>query len=178
MGAHVNFLIAYATTEGQTDKIAKFIAATLNDEGHEVRFHNVSDLSGGLSITDFDKVIVAGSVHSGKHQADLELFAFANRERLNGIPGLLVSVSLAAAFADTLDEAGGYVGTFLEATQWTPSETILIAGAVKPGNYDWFQKSALLEGDLAGHLNEDLQEMREFTDWDALKQKVTDFAGS
>lgn len=178
MGARVNVLIAYATTEGQTDKIARFMAAALTEEGHEVRFHNVSDLSGGLTVTDYDKVIVAGSVHSGKHQPDLELFAFANRERLNQMPGLLVSVSLAAAFPDTLDEARGYVGTFLEATHWKPAQTIQVAGAVKPGNYDWFQKSALLEGDLAGHLNEDLQEMREFTDWETLKQTVTDFAGS
>ncbi|WP_420334720.1 flavodoxin domain-containing protein [Roseibium sp.] len=178
MGARVNFLIAYATTEGQTDKIARYMAAALTEDGHEVRFHNVSDLSGGLTVTDYDKVIVAGSVHSGKHQPDLELFAFANRERLNQVPGLLVSVSLAAAFPDTLNEARGYVDTLLEATHWKPAQVILIAGAVKPGNYDWFEKSALLEGDLAGHLNEDLQETREFTDWGALKQQVAEFARS
>lgn len=178
MGARVNVLIAYATTEGQTDKIAKFMAATLTRDGHEVRFHNVSDLSGGLSVADHDKVIVAGSVHSGKHQPDLELFGFANREKLNQASSLFVSVSLAAAFPDTFEEARGYVDSFLEATHWKPEETLLIAGAVKPGNYDWFQKSALLEGDLAGHLNEDLQDTREFTDWDALEQKVSDFAQS
>ncbi|WP_196220528.1 flavodoxin domain-containing protein [Roseibium denhamense] len=172
----MNYLIAYATTEGQTDKIAKFIAKILSQEGHEVRFHNVSDLSGGLSVSEYDRVIVAGSVHSGQHQADLQLFVFANREQLGAKPGMLISVSLAAAFPDTADEAKGYADTFLEAAHWKPAQTVLIAGAVKPGLYDWFEKSALLEGDLAAHVNEDLEETREFTDWNALTEQVSEFA--
>jgi len=172
----MNFLIAYASTEGQTQKIAKFIAETLSDGGHQARVHNVSDPSGGLSVSDFDKVIVAGSVHSGSHQSDLQLFVFANRERLDNVPGMLVSVSLAAAFPDTAEEARGYVGAFLEAAQWKPAQMVLVAGAVKPGMYDWFQQSALLEGDLSAHVGEDLQGTKEFTDWDSLKQNVTAFA--
>ncbi|MBG6162154.1 menaquinone-dependent protoporphyrinogen oxidase [Labrenzia sp. EL_195] len=172
----MRYLIAYATTEGQTEKISKFIGATLSGEGHEVRFHNVSDLSGGLSIPDFDKTIIAGSVHSARHQPDLELFVFANRGSLNELPGLFVSVSLAAAFQDTREEAKEYVDAFLQAASWKPTEIALIAGAVKPGSYDWFEKSALLEGDLADHVNKELQNTREFTDWDALSRLVSDFA--
>ncbi|WP_422374241.1 flavodoxin domain-containing protein [Roseibium sp.] len=174
----MNVLIAYATTEGQTQKIAKFIEGILEEGGHQVQLHNVSDPSGRLTVSDYDKVIVAGSVHSGKHQSDLQLFVFANRERLNDMPGLLVSVSLAAAFPDTAEEARGYVGALLEVAQWQPTLTVLVAGAVKPGIYDWFQQSALLEGDLAAHLDEDLSGTKEFTDWEGLKQKVTAFAGA
>ncbi len=178
MGATMNFLIVYASTEGQTNKIAKFMAGLLTNAGHQVRFHNVSDVSDGLAITDYDHVIVAGSVHSGKHQPDLQLFVYANRERLNKLPSLLVSVSLAAAFPDTQSEAQGYVDAFLEATEWQPTHTLLTAGAIKPGIYDWFQKSALLEGDLAAHVDEDLQDTREFTDWDALKQKTAELTAT
>ena len=174
----MNILIAYATTEGQTQKIAKFIAGLLADGGHQVQVHDVCEPSGGLTVSAYDKVIVAGSVHSGKHQSDLQLFVFANRDRLNDLSGMLVSVSLAAAFPDTAEEARGYVGTFLEAAQWRPAQTVLVAGAVKPGTYDWFQQSALLEGDLAAHLDEDLSGTKEFTDWEDLKQKVTVFAGA
>ncbi len=176
MGAVLKFLIAYATTEGQTEKISKFIGEALSDTSHDVRYHNVSGLSGGLSVQDFDKAIVAGSVHSGKHQGDLELFVFANRDRLNEMPSLFMSVSLAAAFADTMEEARGYVDTFLQATNWKPTETALVAGAAKPGSYDWFQKSALLEGDLADHANKELTDTREFTDWDGLTGLVANFA--
>lgn len=174
----MNVLIAYASTEGQTQKIAKFIATLLAENGHQVQTHNVSDPSGSLTVSDYDKVIVAGSVHSAKHQPDLQLFVFANRDRLNDVPAMLVSVSLAAAFPDTAEEARSYVGTFLEAAEWQPAQTILVAGAIKPGIYDWFQQSALLEGDLAAHLDEDLSGTKEFTDWEDLKQKVVAFAGT
>eukprot|EP00903_Cladosiphon_okamuranus_P000820 g818.t1 len=143
-----------------------------------VQLHNVSDPSGGLTVSTYDKVIVAGSVHSGKHQPDLQLFVFANRDRFNDLPGMLVSVSLAAAFADTAAEAKSYVDTFLEAAQWRPAQIALVAGAVKPGIYDWFQQSALLEGDLSAHLDEDLQGTKEFTDWAGLGQKVTAFVSA
>lgn len=174
----MNVLIAYATTEGQTQKIAKFIGGILSSGGHHVRLHNVSDPSGGLSLSDYDKVIVAGSVHSGAHQSDLQLFVFAHRDQLGRLPGMLVSVSLAAAFPDTEEEARKYVGTFLEAAQWKPAQTVLVAGAVKPGIYDWFQQSALRDGDLASHLTKDLQNSKEFTDWDDLTRKITAFAGA
>lgn len=176
MGSILNILIAYATTEGQTEKIAKFIDSALSSAGHEVRLHNVSDLSGGLSVSDFDKAVIAGSVHSGKHQGDLELFVFANRNHLNEMPGLFVSVSLAAAFPDNRQDAEGYVDTFREATGWQPTETVLVAGAMKPGIYDWFEKSALMEGDLASHLNQELSETHEFTDWAALTLSIEAFA--
>lgn len=172
----MRYLIAYASTEGQAEKIARYMDAALSASGHTVLLHNVSGLSGGLSVSDFDKVIIAGSVHSAKHQSDLELFVFANRDRLNALPGLFVSVSLAAAFPDTRQDAAAYAETFLKAAQWTPTQTVLVAGAVKPGNYDWFDTSVLLEGDLSSHFNEDLQETRDFTDWDALTKQVSDFS--
>ncbi|WP_299484323.1 flavodoxin domain-containing protein [uncultured Roseibium sp.] len=171
----MNILIAYASTEGHTEKVAKHIGTRLSAGDHIVRYHNVRNVSGGLAVSDFDKTIIAGSVHSAQHQSDLELFTFANREQLNKMPTLFVSVSLAAAFPDTREEARGYINAFQKASSWQPSETVLVAGAVKPGNYDWFEKSALLEGDLAGHVNEELAQTREFTDWDALDATVSDF---
>ena len=62
----MNVLIAYATTEGQTEKIANFIGTKLSEAGHEVHYQNVSEFTKGHSVTDFDEVIIAGSVHSSK----------------------------------------------------------------------------------------------------------------
>ena len=171
----MNVLIAYATTEGHTEKIARFVEVVLSGEGISAELDNVGQLSGGQPVSSFDKVIVAGSVHSAKHQADIENFVFAHREHLNNIPALFLSVSLAAAFSDNLQDAEGYVDTFTNATGWEPTARVLVAGAIKPGEYGWFEESKLMEGDLASHLTEDLQEEREFTDWDALAQAVVGF---
>ena len=171
----MNVLIAYATTEGHTEKIARFIEVVLSGEGISAELNNVGELSGGQSVSSFDKVIVAGSVHSAKHQADIENYVFAHRDQLNEIPVLFLSVSLAAAFEDNLQDAEEYVDTFKQATNWEPTRHLLAAGAIKPGEYGWFEESKLMEGDLASHLTEDLQEEREFTDWDALAQAVVSF---
>jgi len=173
--AILNVLIAYATTEGQTGKISKFIGDKLSEEGHQVVYHNVKDLSGGLSVTDFDRAIIAGSVHSGKHQEELDFFVFAHRDQLNDMPSLLVSVSLAVVFPDSRKEAEKYVEVFKESSSWKPNECLLVAGATQHGAYSWFEKSKLLEGDLASYANEELKEDQEFTDWKALHKSVIEF---
>ena len=171
----MNVLIAYATTEGQTDKIAKFTGDKLAGGGHEVVYHDVKEPSWRHSIADFDKAIIAGSVHSGKHQEALDLFVFANRDQLSAMPTLFISVSLAVVFPDSRKDAEKYIETFKESTGWTPAEYLLVAGATQHGAYSWFQESKLLEGDLATHANEELKEDQEFTDWKALRNSVLAF---
>ncbi len=168
-------LIAYATSEGQTEKIARFIGQDLSSSGHEITYHNVKQLSGGLSVSEFDKAIIAGSVHFGKHQEELDLFAFANRETLNQMSTLFISVSLAVAFPDSEDHAAGYVDTFHESTGWKPTRDLLVAGAMRHGAYAWFEESKLMEGDLQSHINQELKEDQEFTDWEQLKESVRNF---
>ena len=174
-GAFMNILIAYATTEGQTDKISRFIGGKLADGGHQVVYHNVIDLSWRLSVADFDRAIVAGSVHSGKHQEALDLFVFANHAQLNNMPTLFVAVSLAVVFPDSRKDAEKYVDVFKESTGWKPNECLLVAGAMRHGAYSWFEESKLLEGDLADHAHEELKEDQEFTDWTALHNSVVEF---
>lgn len=171
----MKILIAYATTEGQTEKIVKFLGSMLSDTGHEVTRHNVRELSGGLSVKDFDRVIIAGSVHSGKHQEELDLFVFANADTLNQMAAMFVSVSLAVAFEDTQSEALKYVDGFRDSTNWKPVHCELVAGAMRHGAYEWFEESKLLEGDLKRHINSELKEDQEFTDWNSLSKAVVGF---
>ena len=57
-------LIAYATTDGQTRKIARFAADRLASLGHAVELLNVEDAE-GLDLARFDGAILAGSLHAG-----------------------------------------------------------------------------------------------------------------
>lgn len=168
-------LVAYATTEGHTGKISKFIGDKVSDGGHQVDYLNVKELSKGLSVTDFDKVILAGSVHAGKHQEELELFVFANQNELKDMLTLFVSVSLAVIFPDSKKDAEKYVEVFKENTNWNPTKYLLVAGAMKHGAYGWFEETTLLAGDLAGHAAKELKEDQEFTDWNALHKSVFEF---
>ncbi|MBA4323810.1 MAG: protoporphyrinogen oxidase, partial [Rhodobacter sp.] len=70
----MHLLIAYATTDGQTRKIARFAADRLAGQGHAVELLNVEDAE-GLDLSRFDGAILAGSLHAGGYQKTLARFA-------------------------------------------------------------------------------------------------------
>ena len=88
-------LICYATTEGQTRKIARFCAGRLVDAGHSVELLPAAE-AGAPDAAGHDGAILAGSVHLGTLQPELAAFARAAAPSLNAMPTLLLQVSLAA----------------------------------------------------------------------------------
>src|SRR5690242_19834360 len=105
-------LVAYATTEGQTKKIASFVASKLEGIGHQVSLQDSSAYFKGLKMEKFDRIILAGSVHENQHQEVLGSFIAAHRSVLAAKRTLLLSVSLSAAFDATREEAEEYVDDF------------------------------------------------------------------
>jgi menaquinone-dependent protoporphyrinogen oxidase len=65
-------------------------------------------------------------------------------------------------------EAQKYVDRFVSVTDWQPSMTLLLGGALRLTEYDYFQeqivKFIVLKGGSAASSGRD----REFTDWNAL----------
>ncbi len=171
----MKILIVYATTEGQTHTIAERVAAQLGKGGHEAELHDVGRLPGDLDIGAFDKVIVAGSVHQKKHQRPLEIFVLGNQAQLKAKPSLFLSVSLAAAFDDGRAEAQGYVNDFFAYTGWQASQALLVAGALRYDEYDYFMEQIVEHIVLKDRKVEGPPGDHEFTDWDALSRSVDDF---
>jgi menaquinone-dependent protoporphyrinogen oxidase len=174
----MNILIAYCTTEGQTRKIVEAIADQIGKMGHEAVIDDVCSVQGDVRPRDFDKVIVAGSVHDGTHQEDLNLFVFANRDVLRDKPSLFISVSMGAAFDDTRGDAEGYVRDFCQSTQWEPTSHVLVAGALRHGEYGYYEEMLLRHKVLAKHAIDHPEKDQEFTDWDALAKSIENFVGS
>ena len=67
-------LIAYATTDGQTRKIARFAADRLAGQGHAVELLNVADAK-GLDLSRFRAAILAGAPHVGGYHKAPAAFA-------------------------------------------------------------------------------------------------------
>ena len=61
-------LIAYATTEGQTRKIAEKIAIQVRELGNAAELVDVDRERHGVNVDDFNAVIVAASVHQHDHR--------------------------------------------------------------------------------------------------------------
>lgn len=168
-------LIAYATIEGQTGKIARFIEDEISRSGRDVRVFDVSGETRSLSLDGIRDVILAAPVHERRHPAAFEGLLAGLSDSLESRRTLLVSVSLSAAFEDGLEEAQDYVLEMKMRTGFTPDTEALVAGAVRTGSYDHFQSQVVRHVVLRDRDYEPGDSDHEFTDWQALSATVADF---
>jgi len=174
----LNVLIVYGTTEGQTRKIAEWIANHVRQRGHDAELRDSASVDSALALERFDAFIVAGSVHHEYHQESIRDFVLAHRQILDQKPSAFISVSLSAVLEGAQPEAQKYAEMFLSGTAWRPAKTLLLGGALRFTNYDYFQEQIvrfIVMGDGApGQGNED----REFTDWNELGAFIDGFLGA
>lgn len=168
-------LIAYGTTEGQTRKVAKAVADEVGKSGHSADLFHTADLPGDWRLDSFDKIVLAGSVHEERHQESLQNFVVANREVLDTKPTLFLSVCLAAAFDDGEAEAKSYIENFIADTGWRPARHLSVAGAVRHGEYGFYNEQILKHVVLEKRDLDDPEIDHEFTDWAALAKTVRKF---
>lgn len=172
----MKILVAYATTDGQTRKIARFVADHLTDAGHATELLNVGDAA-GLDPTRFDRAVLAGSLHAGGFQKPLSAFARQHAGVLTAMPTLFLPVSLSAAGADASDWAGLHrcEAEFLAEAQWKPGRIEHVAGAFRFSEYDFFRAwamkwIAMQKGEVMGPEGD-----REYTDWTRLAAVLNDW---
>ncbi len=172
----MNFLLIFGSTEGQTQKIAKTVAAQLREAGHDVEIFDSRRRMAKLDMSLFDAVILAGSVHGGVHQETFSNFVVAHRRQLETLPTMLLSVSLSVVFENGQAEARKYVDRFVQDTGFTPDRTVLVAGALRFREYDYFMSHIIEHVVLKDR--ERITEDREFTDWNSLRSDVSQFVAS
>lgn len=169
--------LVYGTTEGQTRKIAEFIADRLRDAGLEAALFDAA-AAPPASLAAYDGVIVAGSVHVGHYQSALRHFVTEHAKELAARPAAFVSVSLAAASSDPEErkDIEACAARFAKETGWSPQETFHAIGAFRFTAYDFFKKWAMRfiahQKGVAVNMKEDL----ELTDWEAVAAFARGFA--
>lgn len=165
-------LIVYGTTEGHTAKIAERIADVLAAKGHSVETLLGEDIPNHLALTDFDGVVVGGSVHTGRHQRYIRKFVMRHREALMEKCSAFFSVSGTAADARPAysSQAERILEQFLRQTQWRPDATATFAGAIPYTRYGpvtrWIMKRIV--GSAGG--DTDTSRDYEYTDWAAVER--------
>lgn len=168
-------LIAYATTEGQTRKIAEKVASQIHGLGHVAELVDMERGHRSIKVDDFNAIIVAASVHQHDYQDAIEVFVAACRSALNAKPTMFLSVSLSAAFEEGLSEAKECIIKFIEQAGWRPSVSLPIAGALRNEGYDYFQQQILQYEVLKNRMVNHPEQDQEFTDWKALADAVEAF---
>lgn len=166
-------LIAYASQEGQTERIARRLAGALSAEGHRVTvapYASVTTLA--PSGEPYDAVVVGASVHVGSFPAPLTRWV---RDVLVPALGALprptsafFSVCLAAARCTASDVATveRYHRTFLDATGWSPPLVASFGGALRYRSYGFIQRQMMRMVARDAGLDQDTSVDHEYTDWD------------
>ena len=170
-------LVAYATTEGHTRKVASRVAETLRALGRPVDLVDVAGPAADSLSPMYAGAILAGSLHLGVHQSALAEFARRNRDWLNACPAAFLSVSLTAVLTDDASRAAcrDAAQQFLDVTGFAPGIVLPVAGALPYTQYDWFRRFALKR--IAGKHGGDTDTTRDFeyTDWPALDEFAREF---
>jgi menaquinone-dependent protoporphyrinogen oxidase len=169
-------LILYATTEGQTARIAERMAHTLRDRGFVVDAFP-ADTVANLDLAGYDGVIIGASIHYGRHPGYLRAWIRSHRGVLAARPSAFFSVSLSAGGPGARPEsAKRYLETFLRKTGWRPRQTASIAGALQYSKYGKFKTllMRMIVGFAGGHT--DASQDYEYTDWGAVEKFAENFA--
>jgi menaquinone-dependent protoporphyrinogen oxidase len=169
----LNVLIVYGTTEGQTRKIAEGTALRVRERGHGTELLDSAVLVLDFNIDKYDAFIIAASVHQEYHQETITNFVMAHLKLLENKPSAFISVSLSAVLEET--EAQKYLDRFVPMTGWRPRMTLLLGGALRFTEYDYFQEQIVKFIVMKrGNASTNKQD-REFTDWNALAGFIDKF---
>jgi menaquinone-dependent protoporphyrinogen oxidase len=173
----MHILLLYGTSEGQTRKIADFVAERLRALGHDVVLRDVMRWNPPVHAADFDAVIVAARVHAGSYQRQIVAFARANRTVLERLPNAFLSVSMSAARLTPGDEArlARYVTRFIRRSAWRPEHVLHVAGARLYLRHNFIGRAILR---LVDGNRFDVRQNHEWTDWPALEAFAEGFDAS
>lgn len=174
----MSVLILFASIEGQTKKIAKFVEGKVRSAGHEATLVDASDKMAVVTFEGYDTVILAAPVHERRHPPNFELLLTASRAELADRRTLMISVSLGAAFPNLHEEAQEYLNEMKMRTSLEPNSELLVAGAVRPSSYDYYEAEVLRHAVLRDQAIDPSTQEHEFTDWDALAEAVTEFVST
>lgn len=167
-------LILYATEEGHTGRIARFLEETVVKQGHQAELVDADEPT-ELDFEDVDALILAAPVHQRRHPRNFEALLTAFSGQINKIKTLFASVSLSAAFPEGLEEAGEYVTEMKMRVGLEPDEELLVAGAVRTSHYDYFAMQVVRHVVLRDRDFDPGSGEHVFTDWKALSDAVSNF---
>jgi menaquinone-dependent protoporphyrinogen oxidase len=163
--------VFYATTEGQTRRIAERLVALFRDRGFTSRAIDVA--SPDANYVDWRRAraaLVGASLHAHRHQRSARTFVDEHAPELNVRPSVFFSVSLAAA-SDSAEErkaATRIACEFAEAAEWHPDEIVCLAGRLAYTRYGSLTRF-IMKRIARRHGNQtDTSRDYEFTNWDAV----------
>jgi menaquinone-dependent protoporphyrinogen oxidase len=163
--------VFYATTHGQTRRIAERVADVLRSDGHaSLALDLTSEAAHHYNWKRADGAVLAASLHGGAHQAAAYDFARAHAARLNAIPSWFISVSLSAAStrADERMAAERLARVLVEDAGWKPRRLSCVAGRLAYTQYPLLTRWLMRRIARKEGASTDTSRDHEFTNWSEL----------
>jgi len=179
--------VLYATREGHTRQIAEHVAASLRILGIDSDVRNVKDQITEVDLASYDGVVLAASVHLGRHEREMVKFARDHRAELEQVPSAFLSVTLSEAGAEQSNQlperraqcaadVHRMIEEFIEDTGWRPGHTLPVAGALLYTRYNPLVRFAMKQAARSSGGSTDTSQDHDYTDWTALDRFTSQFA--
>jgi len=167
-------LVVYASSHGQTRKIARALGDELRRAGHEVEIADALRAA-PPPIADYDAVVLGSRVQFGVHARRLVEYLTENRAELTTTPSYFFSVSMSAA-GDTSPDPQGYLEKLFTTTRWRPRLAGVFAGALPYRDYHFLLRWIMKKISQRGGHTTDTRRNHEYTDWRQVQRFAADLA--
>ncbi|MGC6405946.1 menaquinone-dependent protoporphyrinogen IX dehydrogenase [Bisgaard Taxon 45] len=153
-------LILYSSRDGQTKKIAQFIASKLSGNVQ------IQALTEDTDITNADRVLIGASIRYGHFDKVLDKFVKKQTALLSQKANAFFAVNLTARkVGKDTPETNVYVRKFLQRIDWQPQLVAVFAGALYYPRYSFFDRTMIkLIMKITGGETDTRKEI-EYTDW-------------
>jgi menaquinone-dependent protoporphyrinogen oxidase len=171
--------IFYATTEGQTRRIAQRIAEQVRKHGLDSRAIRImSEEASHIDWRSVRGVGIGASLHMQKHQPEAVAFARLHHKALSAIPSVFFSVSLAAASkrAKEVEAARRLANGLVAQTRWQPSQIASVAGRLAYTQYNWITRFFMRRIAAKEGGSTDTSRDHEYTDWTQVERLADQLA--
>lgn len=167
----MRILVAYATRNGQTRKIAEAMAQRMRERGHDAVLLDLHRFDLVPEVTGYDAVVLGGPLYAQRHPRRLERLAWWRKCELAALPTAFFSVSLSAGSRDERGRAAAEacVDRFIARTGWKPGLRACFAGTLAYREYGFLQRLFMRHISAKNGGSTDMSQNHEYTDWEQVE---------
>ncbi len=135
-------LIVYATTDGHTREICERLQQVIETQGNQVQLLSVDQPHPDL--TQYDKIVVGGSIRYGKHSKRIYDFVKKNQQLLDSKPNAFFSVNVVARKPEkNQPDTNPYLKKFLGQIAWKPKQLAVFGGVLNYPRCGYFDRQMI-----------------------------------
>jgi len=173
-----NVLVAFATHDGQTRKVAERIATVLRVHNHAVELLDLGrPPPETLDLSQFQAVLLGSPIRAQRYLRPVVRFVQSHRTELERLPTLFFSVGLAvlSRTGDGRAQTMRIVERLVAETGWHPQRVELVAGALPYTRYNFLVRFVMRRISRKEGGDTDTSRDYEYTDWAAVDRFAAEF---